>query len=210
MDCVFCDKERIKDDIIYESNNFFVKVGIGLASPGHVMLIPKKHYIGFVYMPEEHLKEYEEVKKLVFNNVKKCFSEPFLVEYCKVAQSVPHSHLHFIPKIREKTQYYTCYKINDLIKDIKIPYKMLDQKYSIKRLRYLRENNKEYIYLFYKKAYLFSDFIKEFPAMNLKWRRFFNDTYHIKDILYNWTKITKNERIIDEYNRNITKKLLKF
>ena len=43
-DCIFCNRGKIKDDILLETKNFFVKVGIGIIAPGHVMLITKKHF----------------------------------------------------------------------------------------------------------------------------------------------------------------------
>ena len=41
--CIFCNCDSIKEDILWETDNFFVKVGVGILAPGHVMIIPKEH-----------------------------------------------------------------------------------------------------------------------------------------------------------------------
>src|SRR3989338_4459485 len=95
--CVFCDRERILDDILCESENFFVKVGIGLAAPGHVLLIPKEHYRCYADIPSGLEGELGEMKERLTRLISEKFSRPYIVEYGVWGQSVPHAHLHFIP-----------------------------------------------------------------------------------------------------------------
>lgn len=208
--CIFCDRESIKDDIIYETNNFFVKVGFGVAAPGHVLLIPKEHYISFADIPDDKQEEFKKIKKLVYNKVKEIFSEPFLMEYCIIHQSVPHAHIHFIPKQRKKTKLYREYKIKDLLKELEIPRNVFKIIKSHNELKEIRKKYKGYILLEDKRAYVFTKFSESFPSDNLRWRFFFNQKFKIKDIPVNWKIISDNLKEIDEIKREETKRLLKF
>jgi len=58
MDCVFCNREEVKEDILWETENFFVKVGVGILAPGHIMLISKKHLSCFGELPDELNQEF--------------------------------------------------------------------------------------------------------------------------------------------------------
>ncbi len=96
-DCIFCDHESIKEDILWESDNFFIKVGKGILTPGHVLLISKKHLSCFGEMPENLYDEFNGVKERIFNEVKDKFSEPILFEQGVHGQSINHAHIHILP-----------------------------------------------------------------------------------------------------------------
>lgn len=115
--CLFCQLNKIKEDIIWESKNFFVKVGVGVLAPGHVMLLPKKHIGCFAELPEKLVKEFVSVKNEVFNNVKSNFYEPIIYEHGVYGQSINHAHLHFVPI---KNEYYNLKNIKEnLFKSLK-------------------------------------------------------------------------------------------
>ena len=67
--CIFCNYDSIKEDILLESDNFFVKVGVGILAPGHVMIIPKEHISCFAELPDRLGKEFISIKEQVFNKV---------------------------------------------------------------------------------------------------------------------------------------------
>ncbi len=96
-DCVFCQTDNIKRDILLESENFFVKVGVGILAPGHVMIIPKMHLTCFGELPQQLMKEFLSLKDEVFNKVKSNFFEPIIFEHGIYGQSISHAHMHIIP-----------------------------------------------------------------------------------------------------------------
>lgn len=208
--CIFCNRELDKDDTLYETANFFVKVGIGLAAPGHVMLIPKVHCDCCADMPHALRSEYEDLKKFVYDKIKEAFSPPFLVEYGILRQSVPHAHLHFIPKERAATQYYTEYKIRDLFEDIGVPPEMLVDKATWERAEEMRKIDGGYIYLKDKVSYLFSRFPNNFSSEDLGYRNFFGEKLGAIDIPVTWKNMNEKDKQIDAIKKEITKKLLKF
>ncbi len=96
--CIFCQQENIKDEILWESENFFVKVGIGLLAPGHVMIISKRHFRCFGELPSDLHGEFLAVKKQVHEKVRELFSEPVIYEHGIYSQSVHHAHMHLVPR----------------------------------------------------------------------------------------------------------------
>lgn len=108
--CLFCQIHKIKTDIIWKSKNFFVKVGIGILAPGHVMVVPKKHMSCFAELPKQLRKEFISIKEDIFNKVKSNFYEPIVYEHGIYGQSINHAHLHFLPS---KNEYYTLENIKE-------------------------------------------------------------------------------------------------
>lgn len=96
-ECLFCDFDKIKKDILCSSDNFYVKVGVGILAPGHVMLLPKMHIACFARLPKQLSKEFILVKDRLFNKVKFTFNEPIIYEHGVYGQSIKHAHLHFLP-----------------------------------------------------------------------------------------------------------------
>ena len=111
-DCLFCDRDSIKSEILDESKNFFVKVGVGILAPGHVMLISKDHMSCFAELPERLNKEFLLMKQKVFDIVKNNFFEPMIYEHGAYSQSIYHAHLHFVPA---KNEYFNLQNIKDKI-----------------------------------------------------------------------------------------------
>src|SRR3989344_2496119 len=75
--CIFCRPRDFPEDILYETDHFYVKVGYGLITPGHVMLITKHHYSCFAALPEELMVEYQKIKDLIIRSVTSAFAIPF-------------------------------------------------------------------------------------------------------------------------------------
>lgn len=96
-ECVFCEYDSIKDDILWESENFFVKVGVGILSPGHVMLITKRHFICFAELPVFLHGEFLNEKKRTADKIESLFSKPVIYEHGIYSQTVKHAHMHFVP-----------------------------------------------------------------------------------------------------------------
>lgn len=94
MSCLFCDNIQ---NIIYQTENFYIKIGKGIITAGHVMIIPKKHCPTIASIDKLILKEYLDLKEKVIDKVTKEFAKPFSIEYGVFGQSVFHGHLHVIP-----------------------------------------------------------------------------------------------------------------
>ena len=110
--CPFCQLEEIRKDILLESENFFVKVGIGILAPGHVMIITKEHILCFAELPDNLAEEFATIKNKLFEKLKSNFSEPIVYEHGIYGQSINHAHLHFLPR---KNEYFDLSNIREVL-----------------------------------------------------------------------------------------------
>lgn len=208
--CIFCNQALVPEDTIFRTQNFFVKIGLGLAAPGHVMVISEKHFICFADLPAGLRGEFLELKNLVFKKVKSAFSAPFLVEYGPLVQTVAHAHLHFIPKKRKETCDYCGYKIENIFQEMEIPPKLLAKNASWEKAVELRQKYGQYVFLQDGPARIFSGPPESFWQLKkLSYRGFFHDKLKITDIPANWRETTAEQLKIDKVKKEITKKLLK-
>lgn len=122
-DCIFCKivKEEIPCDKIYEDEYVISFLDINPASPGHSIVIPKKHYNTLLELPEEELceiiKAVQKISKVVLQVMNtKAFN--LVVNTGKDAgQLVDHVHFHIIPRLKDdKRKFYLspiAYKDNE-------------------------------------------------------------------------------------------------
>ncbi|MFV0499515.1 MAG: HIT family protein [Bacilli bacterium] len=101
MDCLFCSivKKEIPSNIIYEDDYTIAFLDIFPAADGHVLVIPKKHFVELKEMPrEEHVNLIETIKKIyhVIEKVTNC-DGIHLIENYGIAQEIKHVHFHIIP-----------------------------------------------------------------------------------------------------------------
>ena len=103
-DCEFCKiakKEVLKVPLI-ESNNFVAFENIHPVSPGHMLIIPKKHYVTLLDIPNVLGNEMLEfTKKIGHKILDEKLGDGFniVMNNLEVAgQVVEHAHLHIIPR----------------------------------------------------------------------------------------------------------------
>ncbi len=103
-DCIFCKiaKKEIKSDFIMESDNFFAIYDARPKAQGHTLIIPKKHFVTLLDIPNKLGGELLEfTKKAAGNILDKKYGDGFniLMNNLQVAgQLVMHAHLHVIPR----------------------------------------------------------------------------------------------------------------
>ena len=112
-DCIFCKviKGEIPCDKIFENDFVLAFLDIKPASPGHALIIPKKHYNTILDMPEKELcetiKVIQKIAKAVLKVVgTKAFN--LVVNTGKDAgQLIDHVHFHIIPRLKDdKRKFY--------------------------------------------------------------------------------------------------------
>ena len=85
-DCKFCgegkyiigisENDKQINRIIYENDNFYVMVSVGAIVAGHLLIIPKKHYLSMGELPNNLLKE----MVYILNIFKKILKEQYRKE----------------------------------------------------------------------------------------------------------------------------------
>lgn len=95
--------KRKSDLIIYESDNFFVKVELGCLIPGMLMVNPKQHHYSAARLPTEQFEEYFEVLADTELILKKTYGDLPVIffehgsaptGFSSHAKSIVHAHTH--------------------------------------------------------------------------------------------------------------------
>ncbi|MDD5331287.1 MAG: HIT family protein [Candidatus Nanoarchaeia archaeon] len=130
-DCIFCKiiKKEIPAEIIYENKTTLAFLDINPVNPGHVLVIPKKHFSTLEETPQETLIEViKTTKKLVpaiNQSVNPIGINLGLNNKKGAGQLVPHIHLHIMPRFEgdkhkllegKKTQPEQLKQVADKIK----------------------------------------------------------------------------------------------
>ncbi len=101
--CIFCRivKGEIPSHTVYEDNEVKAFFDIAPATPGHTLIIPKKHYENIFDMPEELLlKTTSTAKKLAHHYKEKGYGAFNIIQSSgkEANQDVMHFHMHLVPR----------------------------------------------------------------------------------------------------------------
>lgn len=100
--CIFCKivNKEIPAHIVYEDSEFMAFLDIRPLSPGHTLLIPKKHYRWVWDVP--NVGRYFEIARNIALAQRKAFGIEKVVSKI-VGEEIFHAHIWLIPD-KEKTQ----------------------------------------------------------------------------------------------------------
>lgn len=118
MDCIFC--KIINGDIpsykVYEDDLVYAFLDINPDSPGHTLIIPKKHYQDLVSIDNETLIHIFDVARILKEKLEKKLNSDglTLIQNNGDVQEVKHFHLHLKPYYNNKTDM----NIKDVYKKI--------------------------------------------------------------------------------------------
>lgn len=95
-DCVFCKivKGEIPASVVYQDDDFIAFLSIDPRSPGHTLVVPKKHYHWVWDVPEAG--RYFEIAKKIALAQKKAFGQEAIFSHIEGIE-VPHAHIWVYP-----------------------------------------------------------------------------------------------------------------
>lgn len=95
-ECIFCKiiKKEIPSNIVYEDDNFLAFLDINPESPGHVQVVPKKHYRWVWDVP--NTGEYFEVVRKIAKAEQKAFETDWILSKI-VGDEIEHAHIWVFP-----------------------------------------------------------------------------------------------------------------
>ncbi len=98
-DCIFCKiiAKEIPAEIVYEDDNFLAFMDINPVHPGHILVIPKGHFVWMQETPDEIISKIFVLGKKIMLSLKTAYSADF-VQVSVVGNEVPHFHVHLIPR----------------------------------------------------------------------------------------------------------------
>jgi histidine triad (HIT) family protein len=100
--CIFCDivSGKLPAHVVLENNDAIAFLDKSPLQFGHVLLIPKRHIVTFAELPPEQTGDFFKVGQMLSLAVEKGMAADgtFVAMNNKVSQSVPHLHLHVVPR----------------------------------------------------------------------------------------------------------------
>lgn len=101
-DCIFCQivKGESPSYKVYEDINTYAFLDIHQSSPGHTMVIPKKHGYSILEYTKEDLGMVMATVQKVAGKIKKVFKTDAITIGInhEEKRGVPHLHVHLIPR----------------------------------------------------------------------------------------------------------------
>ena len=73
MNCVFCHKEKLVTNIIYEDELVIAFMDMEPINEGHILLIPKEHYLDVDEMPDKVLSHLMIISKKIVSALKEIY-----------------------------------------------------------------------------------------------------------------------------------------
>jgi histidine triad (HIT) family protein len=103
-DCIFCKiaAGQIESHVVYEDELTIVFLDNGPLFPGHCLVCPRVHYDTLMDMPSGKLEPLFATTQMIALAVEKGLAAEgsFIAVNNRVSQSVPHLHVHVIPRRR--------------------------------------------------------------------------------------------------------------
>jgi histidine triad (HIT) family protein len=103
--CVFCEivAGRTPAQTVYEDERFLAFLDVRPLFPGHVLLVPKEHHEAIWDLPQDLASELTGRVQLLSVAVKEALDAAGVFNAVNniVSQSVPHLHVHVVPRNRK-------------------------------------------------------------------------------------------------------------
>ncbi len=108
-ECAFCAIARestagkASEGVVYEDDASLALLDHRPLFPGHTLLVPKQHIETLTDLPAEMTGPFFETSKLLSRAVERAMDAEgtFIAINNKVSQSVPHLHVHIVPRRRK-------------------------------------------------------------------------------------------------------------
>ena len=120
--------EDISDMIMYNSDNFFVKIELGCLKKGMVMICPKSHVLSAANIPDEYFEEYLQVMKDVEFILKSIYGNGPVIffehgsspnGFSSHERSIVHAHTHVAWGIQFEQHYLDMVSLTE-VPDVRI------------------------------------------------------------------------------------------
>jgi histidine triad (HIT) family protein len=103
--CVFCSiiSQETEAEVVWQDDLSIAFLDIRPVFPGHTLLVPKEHYATLTDLPTASLEPFFRTSQILVRAVESAMGAEgtFVAMNNKVSQSVPHLHLHVVPRKRK-------------------------------------------------------------------------------------------------------------
>lgn len=102
--CVFCDiaARMVAAQLVYDDENSLAFLDSHPLFPGHVLLCPREHYVTLLDLPAGLIGPLFATAQLLARAVENAVDAEgtFIAINNRVSQTVPHLHIHIVPRRR--------------------------------------------------------------------------------------------------------------
>ena len=110
--CIFCKivEKKLESNIVYESNNIIAFLDIDPINEGHVLIVPKKHYLDIEELPKNILEEIMELSQKTVRALKKIYNPSgySIMQNGGKFNDIGHFHLHIFPRYQNDGFGWKC------------------------------------------------------------------------------------------------------
>lgn len=103
--CIFCDiaAGSVEAEIVFEDERTLAFLDHRPLFPGHTLLIPREHHETLVDLPDDLIQPFFSNTRLLARAIRDAMGAEgtFVAMNNKVSQSVPHLHVHVVPRRRK-------------------------------------------------------------------------------------------------------------
>ena len=100
--CIFCEIADHKNEarVVYENDDIMAFLDSNPINEGHILIIPKKHYLDADEMPDELLLEVITISKRIVSAIKKAYkpSGYSIMQNGGQFNDIGHYHMHIFPR----------------------------------------------------------------------------------------------------------------
>lgn len=102
--CLFCEEKIIKQGLVYTADNFYIRYEDKPVSPGHILIIPKRHVVSIQELnSQEKAEVWQVLDKAIYFLKTSQPNKPqdFNIGICEgklAGRRVDHLHVHVIPR----------------------------------------------------------------------------------------------------------------
>ena len=103
MECIFCQKEKLTTEIVYEDDLVMAFMDMEPINEGHVLLVPKAHYFDVDEIPDQTLSHLMIISKKIVSALKEIYKPDgySIMQNGGAFNDVGHYHLHIFPRYTE-------------------------------------------------------------------------------------------------------------
>lgn len=105
QECIFCKvvSGEVSANIVFESDDSLAFLDHRPLFPGHSLLVPKAHFETLADLPTEQVGSFFRDAQLLARAVEHALAAEgtFVAMNNRVSQSVPHLHVHVVPRRRK-------------------------------------------------------------------------------------------------------------
>ncbi len=100
MACVFCSRDKLVTDFVYEDESVMAFMDMDPINEGHILLVPKEHYLDVDEIPDETLSRLMIVSKKIVSALKDVYKPDgySMMQNGGAFNDVGHYHLHIFPR----------------------------------------------------------------------------------------------------------------